>query len=243
MRNNPTLNESIFERLGIQDDTRHMTINGTINKAIILLGILIVAASFSWKAAAESPPIAGPFLIGGVLAGLALALVICFVPKTAPYLSWAYTVAQGLVLGALSQILNAKYPGIAIQAVLGTGCVALTMFALYRFRVIRVTDTLRSVIIGMTVGVMLLYAANFVMAMFFQMRIPFIWEGGWMGIGFSLFVVGLAAMNLLLDFDFIEKGEESKAPKFLEWYGAFGLMVTLVWLYIEVLRLLSKLRR
>lgn len=244
MRNsNPTLNEGIFDRLGLRDETVHMTINGTINKAIILLGILIVSAGFTWRLAEQSPPSTMPFMIGGIIAGLALCLIISFVPKTAPYLAWAYALAEGLVLGALSQILNAKYPGIAMQAVLATFCVAGTMLALYRFRIIRVTEQLRSIIIAATVGIMLLYLVNLGLRVFASYSIPFIHEGGALGIGFSIFVVALAAMNLLLDFDFIEKGEQTRAPKFLEWYGAFGLMVTMIWLYIEVLRLLSKLRR
>jgi len=243
MNGNPALRTSIFDRLGMRDDVSHMTINGTINKAIVLLGILVVAAAFTWQIAVQSPSDAMPFMLGGLFAGLVLALIIAFVPTTAPWLSWLYAAAEGLLLGGLSQIFDQKYPGIAMQAVIGTACVTLVMLGLYRFRIIRVTQQLRSIIIGATIGIAVLYLVNIVLAFGVGYRMPFIWEGGWIGIGFSLFVVTLAAFNLLLDFDFIEKGEAGKAPKFLEWYGAFGLMVTLVWLYIEILRLLSKLRR
>lgn len=243
MNGNPALRASVLDRLGLRDDVQHMTINGTINKAIILLGVLIVSAAFTWQIAVASPSDAMPFMLGGLFAGLVLALIIAFVPTTAPWLSWLYAAAEGLLLGGLSQVLEKKYPGIAVQAVIGTAAVTLVMLSLYRFRIIRVTQQLRSIIIGATIGIAVLYLVNLVLAFGIGYRMPFIWEGGPIGIGFSLFVVTLAAFNLLLDFDFIEKGEATKAPMFLEWYGAFGLMVTLVWLYIEILRLLSKMRR
>jgi uncharacterized YccA/Bax inhibitor family protein len=151
---------------------------------------------------------------------------------------------EGLFVGALSAIINnafaAEYPGIVMQAVALTFGAAIAMFLLYNFRIIRATERFKSIIIAATAGIAIFYLIAMVLRMF-GIDIPFLHEGGLIGIGFSLFVVAIAALNLILDFDMIEKGAEMGAPKHMEWYCAFGLLVTIVWLYIEILRLLSKL--
>ena len=170
-------------------------------------------------------------------------MIICFKPTLAPYLSPAYGILEGFFLGAISAVLNEafseKYPGLVMQAVGLTFGVALAMFLLYNFRVIKVTDKFRSVIIAATAGIAIFYLITWVLRMF-SVNIPFMYDSSMLGIGLSLFIVAIAAMNLLLDFDMIEKGADMGAPKFMEWYGAFGLLVTMVWLYIEILKLLSR---
>ena len=179
----------------------------------------------------------------GIIGGLITALVICFKPTLAPYLSPAYGILEGFFLGAISAVLNdafaERYPCLVMQAVGLTFGVALAMFLLYNFRVIKVTDKFRSVIIAATAGIAIFYLITLVLRLF-GLNIPFMYDSSLLGIGLSLFIVAIAALNLLLDFDMIEKGADMGAPKFMEWYGAFGLLVTMVWLYIEILKLLSR---
>ena len=183
-------------------------------------------------------------MLTGAIGGLIVAIVLAFKPVWAPYLAPAYALLEGLFIGGISVIINTamadSYPDIIMQAVGLTFGVAISMFILYNFRVIKATEKFKSVIITATMGIAFFYLIAFVLS-FFNIDIPFLHEGGWLGIGFSLFVVAIASLNLILDFDMIEQGAENGAPKFMEWYGAFGLMVTIVWLYIEILRLLTKL--
>ena len=176
---------------------------------------------------------------GGVIAGLVLGLVTSFKPAWAPLTGPLYGVAEGLFLGGISAMLNASYPGVVVQAVLLTFGVALSMLAVYRARLVRVTDRFRLGVVAATGGLCFIYLVTALLHGF-GVRVPFIHQAGPLGIVFSLFVVGLAALNLVLDFDFIERGAQGGAPHYMEWYGAFALMVTLVWLYIECLRLLVK---
>lgn len=234
-----------------------MSVQGTMLKTAMLLAAVVFAASFTWRKfmLATDGVATGtnvmPWMIGGVLVGFALSLVIMWKPKLAPSLALPYALAEGLFLGAISAIYARNFSGesavaglgggIVFQAVTLTFTVALSMFGLYAFRIIRVTERLRSIIFAATGGIALFYMLSFVLG-FFGINMPLIHSSGMAGIGFSLFVVALAAFNLLLDFDLIERGAKGGAPKYMEWYGAVALLVTLVWLYIEILRLLGKLR-
>ena len=236
---NPALNENTFGRVrGFSDQA--MTINGTVNKTALLLVLVLCGAVFTWNQVRTDASTVGAWMLGGAIGGFIVALVTCFKKEWAPITAPLYAVLEGLLLGGLSAFAEAKYPGIVFQAVLLTLGTLGAMLAAYRFGFIRATENFKLGIFAATGAIALLYLVGFAMS-FFGKRIPYIHESGWIGIGFSLFVVVIAALNLVLDFDFIEKGAEQGAPKFMEWYAAFGLMVTLIWLYIEILRLLSKL--
>lgn len=238
---NPVLGESVFENL--RESTSRMTINGTITRTLILLALVIASALYTWgRVRAGDAAGAMPWAIGGAIGGLVFCLITCFAKKASPFTAPIYAVCEGLFLGALSAIMETRYPGIVVNAVLLTGGTLFGLLAAYRTGLIRATEKFKLGIFAATAGIMVVYLIGFVMS-FFGKSIPFIHEAGWIGIGFSLFVVVVAALNLIIDFDFIEQGEAAGAPKYMEWYGAFALMVTLIWLYIEFLRLLSKLRR
>lgn len=237
---NPALKDDIFSAARAMRGEDAMTIQGTVNKTGITLFILMAAAMFTWARHTQGYPMGGYMLLGG-LGGFVVALVTIFKKTAAPYTVPVYGALEGLLLGALSATYEARYPGIVMNAV---GLTFGTLFALlmaYTSRLIAVTDNMRLGVAAATGGIMLMYLISMVMG-FFGVRIPFIHESGPIGIAFSLFVVGLAAFNLVMDFDFIERGADANAPKYMEWYGAFGLVVTLVWLYLEMLRLLAKLQ-
>jgi uncharacterized YccA/Bax inhibitor family protein len=222
-----------------------MTVQGTIGKTFALLAILSATAIYSWSATGrgELQPVVLP---AAGIGGFILAMITIFRPSLAPWTAPVYAAFEGVFLGALSCLIEnsmgnvgKQYPGIAIQAVSMTAGTLFVMLFVYATRLIRVTDRLRAGIVAATGALCLVYLIAFV-ASLFGANVPFINNPSPIGIGFSVFVVGLAAFNLLLDFDFIEKGANASAPKYMEWYGAFGLMVTLVWLYLEILRLLRK---
>jgi uncharacterized YccA/Bax inhibitor family protein len=220
-----------------------MTLDGVVMKSGILFPILAVAGWFGWQSVHQSElGVSLPgWLLFALLGAFGVAIVTVFKPQFARITAPLYAGLEGLVLGAISALYNARYQGIVLQAVMLTGAVFAVMLGLYATRIVRVTDKLRKGIIAATLAVMVVYMISMVMRIF-GANVPFIHEASPMGILFSLVVVGIAAFNLLLDFDLIEKGVQSGAPKWMEWYAAFGLMVTLVWLYLELLRLLSKLR-
>ena len=220
-----------------------MTIGGVVEKSTFLLLLLVGAGAFGWSQVDRSAAVVDipGWLLIALIGGLVIAMVTIFKPHLSPYTSPAYAVVQGLVVGAISAVYEGSFDGIVLQAVgltIGVFAIMLGMFAL---RIVKVTEKLRAGIIMATGAVLLVYVASFVLNLFGS-GVPFIHESGLLGIGFSLAVVAIASMNLLLDFDMIEKGAAAGAPKHLEWYGAFGLLVTIVWLYLELLRLLSKLR-
>lgn len=218
-----------------------MTVQGTAVKTLILTGVLMLTAAWSWSAVSDRQS-AIPLMVGSGIIGLITALITCFKPAIAMYTAPIYAAAEGVLLGAISHIFNARYEGIVVNAAALTIMTLFVMLVIYSNRWVRVTDKLRTGIFAATGAIMLVYLASMVMRMFgYQM--PMIHDAGAVGIAFSAFVVGLAAFNLLLDFDFIERGGEAGLPKSMEWYGAFGLLVTLVWLYLEILRLLAKLQR
>lgn len=242
---NPVFNEKTFDRISYLTGTApaaRMTLRGTLDRAAILFALAVAAAAFSWVLVAGAPALAFPMAIGGCLVAFVLAIVISSKPALAPTLSPVYALVEGAFLGAISSVLERMYPGIAMQAILGTGVVTGVMLLLYRFRVIRATPTFRKVVIAMTLAVAIMYGVAIV-AMLFGARVPFLNDPSPLGIGLSLFLIGLAASNLILDFDLIERGAATGAPKAMEWYAAFGLLVTVAWLYVEMLRLLSKMQR
>ena len=210
-----------------------MTLDGTVNKTSILLALCVGGAYFGWN----SPGLVMP----AILIGFVIALFTIFRPKNSPYTAPAYAAIEGVALGGITMIFEAQYPGIGIQAIgLTFGILASLLFC-YKSGIIKPTENFRLMIFAGTMGIFILYLVSFIMS-FFGNSIGFIHSNGLFGIGFSLFVVAIASLNLVLDFDFIEEGAEKGMPKYLEWYGAFSLMVTLIWLYLEILRLLAKIR-
>jgi uncharacterized YccA/Bax inhibitor family protein len=239
--NNPVFNEKVLQKAGSSQAEGTMTIKGTINKMAFLLVLVMAAAVYAWGAPARQQDIM-PFLWGGALGGFVLAIVITFKKEWAQYLAPAYALAEGLFLGVISVLYSELYDGIVLQAVGITFATFLAMLVLYRTRIIRATEKFKAIVFTATAGIALFYLLAFVLS-FFNIRIPFLHEGSTMGIIFSLVVVGIAALNLVIDFDLIETGAAQGAPKYFEWYASFGLLVTLIWLYLEILRLLSKLSK
>lgn len=244
---NPILKEKAFAKQSAFSSTGTMTINGTIEKTGLLILILLVAASYTWGIffnsgdAENAIGTMGGWLIGGALGGFVVAIALTFMPKYAAFLAPIYAILEGVFLGAISAIFESMYPGIVMNAVLGTFSTFLIMLFAYRTGLIKVTDKLRSIIVSATGAIAIMYFLSWIMGMF-GMHMSFLHDSSMMSIGISLFVIVVAAFNLLLDFDFIERGSKAGAAKYMEWYGAFGLLVTLVWLYIEFLRLLSKIQ-
>lgn len=245
---NPALKESTFLDLAtgsvVQGDSQAMSLNGTVNKTGLLLLLTVLTAAYAWSQITITPEGATglmPFMLIGGLGGFALAMVTIFKKTWAPVTAPAYALVEGLFLGAISSVFEARYPGIVMQAVMLTFGTLFALLFAYRSGLIKATENFKLGVAAATGGIFVLYLVSFGMRLFGK-EMPYIHESGLIGIGFSLFVVVVAALNLVLDFDFIETGVEQRAPKYMEWYAAFGLMVTLVWLYIEFLRLLSKLQ-
>ena len=241
---NPALGNKSFE--GVERPASladAMTLNGTVNKTGFLLLLTVITAGWAWNKfnTAESPAEYIPYVIGAALGGFVVALVTVFKKEWSPVLAPAYALLEGVVVGLVSAISEARFQGIVFQAVFLTFGTLFALLLAYRSGVIRATENFKLGVVAATGGIALIYLAGFVLG-FFNVRIPYIHESGLIGIGFSLFVVVIAALNLVLDFDFIEQGVQHGAPKYMEWYGGFALLVTLIWLYLEILRLLSKLR-
>ncbi|MCA9083627.1 MAG: Bax inhibitor-1/YccA family protein [Planctomycetaceae bacterium] len=248
---NPALSESVFHNFETYGDSTRMTVSGTAVKSMIAVLLVMLTAGLTWMRFQQAGGIGGngaeavmPLMLGGLIVGLIAFGVTMFKPNLAAWTTPVYALAEGCLLGGVSAFIQARIPQqpIVFQAVLLTFGTLFVMLTVYQSGLIRVTDKLRMGIVAATGAIALLYLASFVMR-FFGMQIGFIHSAGPLGIGFSLFVVGLAAFNLLLDFDLIDRMAASGAPKHMEWYGAFALLVTLVWLYMEILRLLSKLNR
>ncbi len=242
---NPALNSKTFDRFGTGAATSGevMTLDGTVNKTAILLLLALATAFFVWRMffISQNPAVVVPWMLGGAIGGLLFAIVTVFKKEWSPVTATVYAALEGLFLGGISAFYEARFHGIVIQAVALTFGTAFALLMAYRSRLIRATENFKLGVAAATGGVFLLYLASMILG-FFGIRIGFIHDSGIIGIGFSLVVVIIAALNLVLDFDFIEQGAEHGAPKFMEWYAAFGLMVTLVWLYLEILRLLGKMR-
>jgi len=243
---NPALTATTFRAVGRAESAdAAMTLNGTLVKTGILTLLLVVAGAVGWQAVRADDGLWVPMFLGGCLGGLAVALLTVFVPRLAPWTAPLYAALEGLALGVLSAVTEGLFGGIVFQAVALTVGVLGVMLLLYLTRVIRPTRRFAITVVSATGAVCLFYLAALVLALF-GVGVSFINEmlygNGELGIGFSLLIVGLAALNLILDFGLIEAGVAAGAPRYMEWYGAFSLLVTLVWLYLEILRLLAKLR-
>jgi uncharacterized YccA/Bax inhibitor family protein len=240
---NPTLSEKLFEKSLTGNLDQVMTVMGTLNKFGFLFLMVMATSIFTWNSFFGGKDVTSYMWIG-MIGGLILALVIIFKQTWAPWLAPAYALFEGLFVCSISAIYQNAFgkvaPSIVLQAILLTFGTIIAMYVLYNFRIIRATEKFRSVIFMSTAGIAVFYLIAMVLRMF-GMDIPFIHEGSLLGIGFSIFVTAIASLNLILDFDMIEKGAEMGAPKYMEWYCSFGLLVTIVWLYIEILRLLGKL--
>jgi uncharacterized YccA/Bax inhibitor family protein len=242
---NPALTDKVFDRsMQVYDaDALKMTERGTLNKFFLLTVLVIAAASITWSAYFDGKDVTTWLLAGGI-GGFIVALILIFNPSKAAFLAPVYALLEGVFVGGISAMYNHAFdktaPGIVFQAVVLTFGAVIAMFLLYRFRIIKVTEQFKSIVLTATLGVMFFYLIAFGLS-FFHIDIPFLHQGSTIGILFSLFVVGLASMNLILNFDRIEKGVEMGAPRYMEWYGAFGLIMVIIWLYMEILSLLSKL--
>jgi uncharacterized YccA/Bax inhibitor family protein len=246
---NPALGEDTFRNLsgarygGVIDETTRMSLNGTVNKTGILLLCVIATAVWTWHLFLPEQDMStvAPLMLVGGIGGFIVAMVTVFKKEWSPVTAPIYALLEGLVLGGLSALLNLRYPGIAMQAVALTFGTLFVLLLAYRSGLIQVTAKFRLGVIAATGGIMVFYLLEMLLG-FFGIQFTSINGSGFIGIGFSLIVVAVAALNLVLDFDFIERGVQYGAPKYMEWYGAFGIMVTLVWLYLEILILLSKMR-
>ena len=237
---NPTLNNATFDMFRTEsfESSNAMTIQGAATKKLILLGLCTGSASLTWgMVQGQNFPQAMPWVIGGAIAGFIMAMVTSFVPKWSPVTAPLYAIAEGLFLGGLSAIFEMRFQGIVFQALLGTFGTTFALLMAYQTGIIKATENFKLGVFAATGGIGIMYLAMWIMSMF-GMRVNLMAMGGW-GIAISAVVVIVAALNLVLDFDFIEDAANRGAPKYCEWYGAFGLMTTLVWLYVEILRLLA----
>lgn len=234
---NPTLSEKTFQEVeqAIPADGA-MTLSGTINKTGLLFLILLLGASISWYSPSQG------LIFGGAIGGFILAMVTVFKKEWSPITAPIYAALEGLFLGGISLMFEQAYNGIVYNAIFLTLGVFAAMLITYRSGLIEVNRRFRMGVVAATGGIALVYFASIILS-FFGINLSLIHGNGIMGIGFSLIIVGVAALNLILDFDMIEKGVQARAPQYFEWYASFGLMVTLVWLYIEILRLLAKMQR
>ncbi|HLZ49414.1 MAG TPA: Bax inhibitor-1/YccA family protein [Candidatus Acidoferrum sp.] len=239
---NPALNEKAFKGQVAFGDA--MTLQGTVNKTGLLLLCVVATAAWTWGLShSNTPEAAIPWMIGGLLGGFVVALVTIFKKTWSPSTAPLYALLEGLALGGISAVFEKTYPGVAIQAVGLTLGTLFVMLLAYKTGLVKATQGFKIGVIAATGGIAVFYLAEMVLSFFFHVQVPAINGSGPWGIAFSLFVVVIAALNLVLDFDMIETGVRGGAPKYMEWYGAFGMMVTLIWLYLEILRLLGKARR
>jgi uncharacterized YccA/Bax inhibitor family protein len=249
---NPALGQNTFSDAArsqyggsLVDAASRMTLSGTVNKTGILLLCAIATAAWTWNQFMQTHDltVAGPALMLGALGGFIVAMVTVFKKEWSPVTSPIYALLEGLVLGGISAMFELRYPGIAMEAVALTFGTLFVMLFLYKSRVIKVTQKFRMGVFAATGGIAVFYLLTWLLSMFHISVFASVFGAGPIGIAFSLFVVAIAALNLVLDFDFVEQGVAYGAPKYMEWYAAFGIIVTLVWLYLEILRLLSKMRR
>lgn len=240
---NPALRESTFQGYAAASGAERMTLQGVVNKSAFLLLLVLLAAFVPWRLYFQGQlALVAPLIWTGILGGLVIALVVVFKKGLAPWLAPVYALLEGLALGGISAFFESRFPGIVIQAVGLTFGVFLALLLAYSTGKIKPSENFKLGVMAATGGILVVYLVSMALG-FFGIQVPLIHSSGPVGILFSLFVVVIAALNLVLDFDFIESGVERGAPRRLEWYAAFGLLVTLVWLYLEILRLLGKLRR
>jgi uncharacterized YccA/Bax inhibitor family protein len=240
---NPVLQESTFTDVSRRGYSQPMTLTGVVNRSVLLLLLVAASAAAVWSYSTSHPTIVYSSVTLGALGGFVVAIATSFKRTWAPVTAPIYALLEGLFIGGISLVMEQRFPGLVRQAVLLTFGVMFALLAAYQSRIIKPSETFKSVIVSATFGIVVVYLVSMVLQLFFHTAVPLIFDSGPVGITFSLIVVGIAALNLVLDFDFIENGIVSGAPKWMEWYAAFGLTVTLVWLYIEILRLLAKMRR
>ncbi|MFC0524677.1 Bax inhibitor-1/YccA family protein [Pontibacillus salicampi] len=239
---NPSLSDKTFDRYRGMASNEEMTIQGSVNKTFVLLLLVAATAIYSWNLFVTNPDLAMMVMIGGAIGGLVFALITAFAPKAAPVTAPIYAVLEGLFIGGISATYEAQFEGIVFQAVILTLGVLCSLLLAYKSGLIKVTQNFRLGVVAATGAIFVVYLVSFIGG-FFGFEIPHLHEATPLGIAISVGIVIIAALNLVLDFDFIEKGAGAGVPKHMEWYAAFGLIVTLVWLYIEILRLLSKIYR
>lgn len=243
---NPALTKDTFKEVEkvAKGEENIMTLQGTVNKTALLLLAVIIPALYTWNLFNSTLDFETVKLYfwAGTIGAFVLSFVIVFNMDLAPFLAPVYAILQGLCLGGLSAAMNHKFPGIVMQALLLTFGIFVVLLIIYKLKIIKPTENFKLIVASATGGLALYYLASFGLY-FAGVELPFIHENNVGGIIFSLFAVVLASMNLVVDFDFIEQGVEGRAPKYMEWYGAFGLMVTIIWLYVEILRLLAKSRK
>lgn len=238
---NPSLKKEAFEKFDSLGSGQTMTIGGTVNKTFILILLVLATFVYSWNQFVENPGSVLPLILIGAIGGLIVALITIFIPKISPFTAPLYALLEGLFLGAISAQYEAQYGGIVFQAVILTIAVLLSLLLVYKSGLIKVTQNFRMGVIAATGAIFLVYVISFIGG-FFGFTIPYLHDSSPIGIAISVVIVIIAALNLVLDFDYIENAAASRVPKYFEWYGAFGLLITLVWLYLEILRLLSKIR-
>ena len=244
---NPVLSEKIFRGANATSNSQTMTINGTLTKTLLLVLMVAVAAAYSWKVFYTSvDPMGSTFItlmLGGVIVAFILAMIIAFKPNLAQYLSPVYAVGEGLAIGGISAMVNLQFaekaPNIVINAVALTLITAIIMLVIYRFRIIKVNAKFHRIIYVALISILVFYITTMLLG-FFGIDVRALTNNSPLAIGINVIIAGVAAFSLLTDYDFIEKASYNGAPKYMEWYGAFGLVVTLVWLYLEILKLLSK---
>ena len=242
---NPVLSEKVFNKAHSEESTEVMTVKGTAFKSIVLIFMVLAGAAYTWKVFYEAinPASVTPWMWGGAIGGFIVAMIISFKPNLAQYLAPVYAVLEGLFLGAISAMFNQAFaesaPGIVMNATLLTILTAFAMLIVYRTGLIKVNDKFIRIITTAVGAIALYYFVNIILSMF-GVNLVMLHNSGPLSIGISLVIIGVAAFSLLLDFNFIEKASQQGAPKYMEWYGAFALMVTLIWLYLEILKLLAK---
>jgi uncharacterized YccA/Bax inhibitor family protein len=243
---NPGLNDKTFANVPLPvAGGERMTLKGTVNKSFLMLTVLLITALWVWAqffGSGGNPAAVAGFMLVGLLGGLVLALIISFKQIAAPYLALPYAALEGLAIGGISAIFERRYPGIAIEAVALTFGVMAVLLVAYATKLIKVTEHFKAMVVAATGAIALVYLASFVLG-FFHVQVPFLNAPTPLRILVSLAIIVVAALNLVLDFDFIQSGVDRGAPRYMEWYGAFGLMVTLIWLYLEILRFLAKVRQ
>ncbi len=236
---NPVIYGNRFERSPDHDYGQSMTLAGAAGKALILTVLLVASAAYTWYLFVNGEDVIG-FLKVGLIGSLVIALPTIFFPRISPFTAPLYVIVNGLLYGAVSAMGEYLYPGVVMNAILITLSLFLITLFLYATRIIRVTPGLVAAISIATLAIALTYLVNLVLS-FFGMSVPYIHDTGWIGIAISAFVIVIATSNLLIDFSNIEQYANEGRPKYMEWYGAFGLMVTIIWMYFEILRLLTKL--
>ncbi len=242
---NPVLSEQIFKKSAQADSSGVMTVGGTATKTLLLLLMVIAGAAYTWKIYYDSasPAAVQGWMIGGAIVGFILAMIISFSPKTAPFLSPVYAAAEGLFLGGISAMFNNAFaetaPNIVINSVMLTLLTAVIMFTVYRSGIIKVNGTFMRVMSIALITIMVFYLGSLLLSLF-GVNVSVLHDSSPLSIGISIVIVAVAAFSLLMDYNFIEKASMAGAPKYMEWYGAFGLTLTLVWLYLEILKLLAK---